>query len=401
MKNWKEEMNKLILKIEITVLSYVECKVDKAYIYLYSKDGVDSFSFFYLLNKKIYGFNEIISALEYSFEKKQAELRRVFDTIMKSSDEIQYLWKENHDVEYPAETKIIYDLCNRTEEILYNPLPTPIGEEQDFYSYLNTWENELKLQHGQEIDEFDLQWVNQQKYATRERNEMEEFQVERVLQSDWKQLFSSCLGKMTAIQLACDQYVVKNQNWNVNFQEGLISFGEDAYPIQFLGSESNQTNTWLWGWENVNQFDTQLLQLVEQVRQYGEEKALAPLQKAELMLDDDINGHTLSIVACGIQEPPVCYYRCPHANGAAFVALTDIPEDVFQPVDAWKFMNIVAQCLKTHIVDQKIFVESFLNWNQTAYTWNGMVLTAQFHQPMEIEFEIVEGMWRVKQLLLV
>ena len=154
------------------------------------------------------------------------------------------------------------------------------------------------------------------------------------------------------------------------------------------------------GLENVNQFDTQLLQLVEQVRQYGEEKALAPLQKAELMLDDDINGHTLSIVACGIQEPPVCYYRCPHANGAAFVALTDIPEDVFQPVDAWKFMNIVAQCLKTHIVDQKIFVESFLNWNQTAYTWNGMVLTAQFHQPMEIEFEIVEGMWRVKATIV-
>lgn len=387
MNDWQTEEENFLSLIAKLVCEFVEDKVDKVYLYCYKENEAISHTFFYEKNRKIYSREEIISILGFPYDEKWDALIGVIKECFKYWNDLLYIW--NHNIfNNCMEIKCIYTLETKSIEIFRS---FDMIEDENYYIYAEeVWLDELKIACGQKpVGEL------------REKCTSSELQVIEQKSNDWKELFSSCLGKMTAIQLACDQYVVKNQNWNVNFQEGLISFGEAAYPIQFLGSESNQTNTWLWGWENVNQFDTQLLQLVEQVRQYGEEKALAPLQKAELMLDDDINGHTLSIVACGIQEPPVCYYRCPHANGAAFVALTDIPEDVFQPVDAWKFMNIVAQCLKTHIVDQKIFVESFLNWNQTAYTWNGMVLTAQFHQPMEIEFEIVEGMWRVKQLLLV
>ena len=42
---------------------------------------------------------------------------------------------------------------------------------------------------------------------------------------NWFQVFSACLGKMIAIQTACSEQVVKKQDWNVDFSEGIILFG--------------------------------------------------------------------------------------------------------------------------------------------------------------------------------
>ena len=47
---------------------------------------------------------------------------------------------------------------------------------------------------------------------------------------------------------------------------------------------------------------------------------LAELSTPKLALSAEINGHALSAIACGLSQEPLCYYRCPHAGGAVFVA---------------------------------------------------------------------------------
>ena len=47
---------------------------------------------------------------------------------------------------------------------------------------------------------------------------------------------------------------------------------------------------------------------------------LAELGTPKLALSEEINGHALSAIACGLSQEPLCYYRCPHAGGAVFVA---------------------------------------------------------------------------------
>lgn len=69
--------------------------------------------------------------------------------------------------------------------------------------------------------------------------------------SSWFEVFSACLGKMVIIQEACSDLIVKNRDWNVDFSKGTISFGKDEYPLQFLGSESTNSNSWMWGWNNI------------------------------------------------------------------------------------------------------------------------------------------------------
>lgn len=61
--------------------------------------------------------------------------------------------------------------------------------------------------------------------------------------SSYFQVFSACLGKVLANQIACSELVVKGQQWNVDFTKEVITIGTDSYPLQFIGSESTYSNT--------------------------------------------------------------------------------------------------------------------------------------------------------------
>ncbi len=211
---------------------------------------------------------------------------------------------------------------------------------------------------------------------------------------NWFQVFSACLGKMMAIQTACSEKVVKGQDWNVDFSKGVILFGSEKYPLQFIGSEATSSNTWLWGWENINGFSEKILQVALHTKEIGERWKLEPLTTAEFTLDDTFNGHNLSIVTCGLAEK-YCYYRGPHAGGAIFVAFSGVPDNVFAPVDIHKFIYITTQCIQQFHIDHKIYVEGFLLWNNTKYELNDHIITAHFQQDLKIEFEQVNGFWRI------
>ena len=118
----------------------------------------------------------------------------------------------------------------------------------------------------------------------------------------WNDVFSANLGKIMAIQTACAKYVVKNRDWNVDFDKGIIAFGNDEYPLQFLGSEANSSNTWLWAWENINGFDDKIISLAREIKAKGEKLNLEALTTAEIEITDELNGHILSIVACGLAD---------------------------------------------------------------------------------------------------
>lgn len=213
--------------------------------------------------------------------------------------------------------------------------------------------------------------------------------------SNWIDVFSACLGKMTAVQAACAELVVRNQNWNVDFSVGTISFGNEEYPLQFLGSESSVSDTWMWGWNNINGFDEKMLQLAAQSKALGEEWDLKPLCAEQFALDDIYNGHVLAIVACGIAEDNYCYYRGPHDSGAILVAFSGVDEDVFKPVDMKTFIDISMQSLQRFNINHKIFVESFLRWNKTAYQWKSNNIIAEFTEELTIKFEIIGDLYRV------
>ena len=218
----------------------------------------------------------------------------------------------------------------------------------------------------------------------------------------WNEIFSANLGKIMAIQIACAEHVVKNRDWNVDFDKGIIAFGNDEYPLQFLGSEANSSNTWLWAWENINGFDDKIISLAREIKAKGEKLNLEALTTAEIDISDELNGHTLSIVACGLADKNYCYYYGPHSGGAILVAFDGVDEKVFTPVDAKDFADIVVRCIQQFPLNHKLFVESFLEWNKTKYKWKENTLIADFEnsQKLEIDFEEKSELARIINIRL-
>ena len=188
--------------------------------------------------------------------------------------------------------------------------------------------------------------------------------------------------------------------WEV--QRGIISFGNDEYPLQFLGSEATSSNTWLWAWENINEFDDKIISLAREIKAKGEKLNLEALTTAEIDISDELNGHTLSIVACGLADKNYCYYYGPHSGGAILVAFDGVDEKVFTPVDAKDFADIVVRCIQQFPLNHKLFVESFLEWNKTKYKLQGDTIIADFEKDgkLMIELEKIENNFRIKNISL-
>lgn len=176
--------------------------------------------------------------------------------------------------------------------------------------------------------------------------------------SNWSELFSACVGKATLLQKRAFKLLVEGSNWQVDFDSGKIYFDGREFDMQFIGSESFSSNTWLWGYENINGFDERLLELANKAREFGEKFGLSVFSTPRFELDENFNGHTISMVACTAFDEQN-YYRIEYEGGAAYVAFRS--DVVFEePVLANELLSVVNECLSTYELDHKIFVKGLL-----------------------------------------
>lgn len=216
--------------------------------------------------------------------------------------------------------------------------------------------------------------------------------------SQWLDVFSACAGRSIAVQEAFAQLVVKNRDWFVDFSAQTLSFGEDAYPVQFIGSESSISNSWMWGWKNINNFAPELVSLADEIKAWGERYGLEALTTDCFALDETFNGHTLAMVATGISKKEYCYYRGPHDNGAAVMAVSPSDPRVFAPVDMNAFVQWTLSAIQQFDLDHRIFTESFLLWNGTPFEREGEKLVAYFPQRLMIKLEKAGGIDRITDI---
>lgn len=176
--------------------------------------------------------------------------------------------------------------------------------------------------------------------------------------SNWSELFSACVGKATLLQKRAFKLLVEGSNWQVDFDSGKIYFDEHEFDMQFIGSESFSSNTWLWGYENINGFDERLLELANKAREFGEKFGLSAFSAPRFELDENFNGHTISMVLCAAFDEQN-YYRIEYEGGAAYVAFRS--DVVFEePVLASELLSIVNECISSYELDHKIFIKGLL-----------------------------------------
>jgi hypothetical protein len=114
--------------------------------------------------------------------------------------------------------------------------------------------------------------------------------------------------------------------WDYDLDAGTLVFSESGVPkvvatIQAVGSTSESSTTWKWGWAHAS-FPPRVTDQLERVREFGEVEGLQKLTQ-ELLTDDEYLGWELTAVAAKILEAPGAY-RCPVDNGFLYFVYTSL-----------------------------------------------------------------------------
>lgn len=218
---------------------------------------------------------------------------------------------------------------------------------------------------------------------------------------NWFETFSASLGHVFIRQVRFTQEITNGKDCDVDLENGTITFeGSEPLDIQILGKEDARTGVWQWAFENFDKYDKKYLALANKIHELGKKFGNEALREPSFNIDQIYNGHSLSIVACAIQEENYCYFKCDHQTGALYVAIKDLPEQIFDKVDVKQFMDITLDRIQQLAVNQKIFVESFLNINETPYKWeNTKKLVADFGENLlVVDFVPANGFFNISNI---
>jgi Family of unknown function (DUF6882) len=130
---------------------------------------------------------------------------------------------------------------------------------------------------------------------------------------------------------------------------GFLGFGKKRIETQcqVLGSESEASGTWLWGWGNEESgIPADLLRVADSLRELGEVEGIAEFTNPSLPLDA-WDGHRIAMLASGKAEDCAGYFCGPYEGGALFVLLTG--PDLAMPIEdpASRFVTLFPEAIMT------------------------------------------------------
>lgn len=213
--------------------------------------------------------------------------------------------------------------------------------------------------------------------------------------SDFLSLLSLSAGYSIACQNKMGELVIGDNGWNVDVKGGTIRFGDNVFKSGVLGSESHESGTWLWAWENTEAG----LPEIAAAPSRRAKKALPDCPEfanGKFMLDELHTGHNLAMVSCGVSEEDICYYRCPYSGGAALVTVKGLPEAVFQPLCAQDFIKQYIEIISGFYCDHRLLLAGFLYQSGYGFEQHGSDILADIDgRAVTFRFEEANGLSRV------
>lgn len=156
-------------------------------------------------------------------------------------------------------------------------------------------------------------------------------------------------------------------NWSFDMNEGTLAFTKESgevlakCPVQVLGTESKESNTWLWAWANPqSNIPAALLQGVKKVKEAAARENL-PLFGAEsgFLLEYERLGTELAVICTGYLGM-FTYYACAYEGGAMYCAIERCPEAERIPRTALLVNRVIFTAITTLEVSHRQAVTAYL-----------------------------------------
>jgi len=126
--------------------------------------------------------------------------------------------------------------------------------------------------------------------------------------------------------LLAEYEIGKHKRWDWDQDTGELIFSNKGVPavvasIEFVGSISTMSNTWLWSWANFGLTEN-VRSLITKVRDFGKEKGYPRLTTPKWSAEE-ADGWEMTTMAAYVLDARGLY-RTPGDNGFTFLAITDI-----------------------------------------------------------------------------
>jgi hypothetical protein len=143
-------------------------------------------------------------------------------------------------------------------------------------------------------------------------------------------------------QLALSEEI-GDADWEFSMSVGTITFGgTKTYPIQILGTEADNVQTWLWGWANKeSHIPARLLTCGKELKALGKREKIAEFTTPEIGLAQ-IDGRQIGTLATGICAADA-FYRAPYEGGALYVLIDAPTLRTHRPTTAIGLINTFLQ----------------------------------------------------------
>lgn len=108
--------------------------------------------------------------------------------------------------------------------------------------------------------------------------------------------------------------------WELNLDTGKARFNDQEFPFQVLGTESENTLTFLWAWaDEQTEIPYELIKTALELREWGKKEGLTEFDVPEIDLNR-ADGHMIAIVS-SIAARASCYYRGGYDGGAVYLLI--------------------------------------------------------------------------------
>lgn len=194
---------------------------------------------------------------------------------------------------------------------------------------------------------------------------------------DYPKLFSACVGKVAANQIAFMHEIIGDKQWKLDLEEGYFYSDDERYEAQLIGNEfSGEALGWQWGWDQNYPIPEAVRKDIQIVKTIGEEHRYQQLTHEKMMRHGLISGQSMATVATALHPENVCYFCCPYEKGAAFIWLKNLPESIFKPVSALGVSEVCRQLAEQYPLHHETLVRSFLAQNHYSIKKDGNFIKA-------------------------
>lgn len=165
---------------------------------------------------------------------------------------------------------------------------------------------------------------------------------------------------------------------------GILKINNDlALPYQVLGTQSDNSLSWLWAWsEEHAEFQPEQLIAAMQLKEWGSENDLEEFSMPAVDIER-ADGMMLSLIAAEVCKAS-CYYRDAYEGGSVFVLLAGAGIDRQPPFELTGFLRAFTELVSRYDLNHRNVLRSYFPMKGLSFVEDGDMITGKLESGEEL-----------------